>query len=344
MSKEALITKTPVGFEWFEGNERKTNMPKEVMIRKSIDDKYVKFQPSYDSFPDNTLATLEFSDNVVYATVPELNLADLPVTERFSEEYDLITDPQSGTYYMFAKAVCVVFRDDTGAGFRVYYDRLFAVNDQQKDIPFNQEMFDVPPGASVYLNVRSNRSVSISNAMQYVKHPKSYGAISLLANRLFGNESQQSIGAASVIMSAITNQYDDLKAEELEDKLSLFFDHATTHEFSGSPQGAYAQKQSMFMVSKMLFGITFADYLKDKRITSLSWNQDQEMYIPFDGSADLYQEYADSYLSSAQPTSVMDYLYSKIGDKIKYLPQASIDDCVTKADCDALIAMLSNIM
>ena len=188
-----------------------------------------------------------------------------------------------------------------------------------------------------------DRSASINNAMQYVKRHKSYGAISLLANRLFGNESQQAIGAASVIVSAITNQHDDLKADELEDKLSLFFDSTTTNEFSGSPQGAYAQQQSLLMVSKMLFGITFADYLKDKRITSVSWSQDQEMYIPFDKSTDLYQEYAVSYLS-AQPINVMDYLHSKIGDKIKYLPQASIDDCVTKEDCDALIAMLSNIM
>ena len=186
-------------------------------------------------------------------------------------------------------------------------------------------------------------SASINNAMQYVKRPKSYGAISLLANRLFGNESQQAIGAASVIVSVITTRRDDITAEQLEDKLSLFFDHATTGEFNGSPQGACEQKQSVLMISKMLFGITFADYLKDKRITSVSWNQDQEMYIPFDKSTDLYQEYADSYLS-VQPINVMDYLHSKIGDKIKYLPQASIDDCVTKADCDALIVMLSNIM
>ena len=186
-------------------------------------------------------------------------------------------------------------------------------------------------------------SVSISNDMRYVKRLKSYSAISLLANRLFGNESQQAIGAASVIVSAITNQYDDLKAEELEDTLSMFFDRATMGGFNGSPQGAYAQQQSLIIVSKMLFGITFADYLKDKRITSVSWSQDQEMYIPFDKSTDLYQEYAVCHLS-AQPIDVQDYLHSKVGDKIKYLPQASIDDCVTKADCDVLIAMLSNIM
>lgn len=188
-----------------------------------------------------------------------------------------------------------------------------------------------------------DRSASINNAMQYIKHIKSYGAISLLANRLYGNESQQAIGAASVIVSAITNQHDDLKADELEDKLSLFFDSTTTNEFNGSQQGACEQKQSVLMISKMLFGITFADYLKDKRITSVSWNQDQEMYIPFNKSTDLYQEYADSYLS-VQPINVMDYLHSKIGDKIKYLPQASIDDCVTQADCDELIAMLANFM
>lgn len=189
----------------------------------------------------------------------------------------------------------------------------------------------------------NDESVSISNDMQYVKRLKSYSAISLLANRLFGNESQQAIGAASVIVSTITSQYDDLKAEELDDTLSLFFDRATMGGFNGNPQGAYAQQQSLIIVSKMLFGITFADYLRDKRITSVSWNQDQEMYIPFDKSTDLYQEYAVCHLS-AQPINVLDYLHSKVGDKMKYLPQASIDDCVTKADCDALIAMLSNIM
>lgn len=343
MGQSVTVRRTAVGIEWFEGIKKKSNMPKGVMVRKSENDDYVRFQPTHDSFPDWTSATIEIRDRDVYATIPELFLADLPIGERLNDEYANIDDPQSGEYYIFPNPVNVVFQDGKGGGFRAEYSALCILNSEGVATKFVKEMFDIPRGEKVNLSIIYGKKVVIQNASKYLKKPQSYDAICLLANRLFGNESQSALGAAAIIIDAINNPYDPINAEQLEDKLSEFFKRATDGGFNGSPQGAYGQAKDLKMISYALFGISFATYLSDKRITSVAWNHDQEMYIPYDNALDHYQEYAANY-QFAEPVNVMDYLYSKVGDKVKFLPQASIDDCVTKADCDVLIGMLSNFM
>lgn len=340
---DCTVRKTPVGIEWRVGDNIQSNMPKSVMIRNYRNDRYVKFDPRHDNIPEWSEGFVEVKDDAVYATIPSAMLADLPIVDRLGDNYETIANPTSGEYYIFINPVSVVFRTTQGDGFHVDYSKLLVLNANDEEVPYVSEMFEIPHGATVNLYMKPDGFVCIDNAFKYLKKPQSFSAVSLLANRLFGNESQQSLGAASIIIDEITTRHNPITAEQLADALSKFFDQATSGDFSGSPQGAYEQKKSLNTISRMLFGLAFAAYLTDKRITSVSWDQNNEMYIPYDGATDLYQEYAANYID-AEPVNVMDYLYSKIGDKTKFLPQASIDDCVTKADCDALIAMLSNFL